>query len=274
MGIATPEAIYTAANCAPAYQLNWAVSLFGTDRLPAPHTWLEPVRPVLAADGLRLLEHRTPSDRVLQFLVSTTPPTAPADLLRLLKGRLQYALRAERPKAFRRNYRLESVGSARGATVEAYVAKQLGRHPPADPRVQERLRRYQIHAPAVDLSALRYSAHGQFLVNLHLVLEHADGWGGVEEEFLRATHAMVQKVCRKKGYLLSRAGFAPTHLHLALGCGMQDAPLSVALCFLNNLAYAHGMRAVYRFGFYAGTFGNFDLGALREAQRRRGSAEA
>jgi hypothetical protein len=84
---------------------------------------------------------------------------------------------------------------------------------------------------------------------------------------------MVQKVCRKKGYLLSRAGIVANHLHLALGCGIEDAPVTVALGFLNNLAYSHGMRAIYRFGFYAGTFGNFDLGALRHAQRESNKGE-
>jgi hypothetical protein len=184
MAMTPPEPIYTAENCAAAYQLNWAVSLFGNDRLPSPAAWLEPLRGILEGEGLRILEHRSPSPKVLQFFVSTRPGTAPSDLLRLLKGRLQYAIREEQPKAFRRNYRLESVGSARGEDIEHYIAKQLGRHPMADPGTEERLRRHQIHETEADLAALRYSAHGQFLYNLHLVLEHAEGWSGVEEGFL------------------------------------------------------------------------------------------
>lgn len=56
------------------------------------------------------------------------------------------------------------------------------------------------------------------------------------------------------------------HLHLAIGCNVDDAPRDVALTFMNNLAYSQGMRPVYRFGFYVGTFGNFDLGTLRLAE--------
>ena len=54
---------------------------------------------------------------------------------------------------------------------------------------------------------------------------------------------------------------------MSMGCHIEDTPEGVALCFLNNLAYSHGMRPVYRFGYYVGTFGNFDLGALRQARQ-------
>jgi hypothetical protein len=107
------------------------------------------------------------------------------------------------------------------------------------------------------------------------VLEHADGWCGVEPQFLQATADMIQGVCRKRGYLLAEAGIVANHLHMAIGCDIEDTPEAVAMCFLNNLAYAHGMQAIYRFGYFVGTFGDFDLGALRHArnedQRRGGS---
>jgi hypothetical protein len=50
---------------------------------------------------------------------------------------------------------------------------------------------------------------------------------------------------------------------LALGCPLEVAPSEVALGFLNNLAYAHGMKAVFQFGAYAGTFGEYHQGAVR-----------
>jgi hypothetical protein len=37
----------------------------------------------------------------------------------------------------------------------------------------------------------------------------------------------------------------------------------VGLSYLNNLAFAHGMRPLYQFGFYLGTFGPFDMNAVR-----------
>ena len=65
------------------------------------------------------------------------------------------------------------------------------------------------------------------------------------------------------GHLLARAGILSDHVHLALGCGIEESPLQVALGYLNNLAYAQGMTAVYQFGFYVGTFGEYDWGAIR-----------
>jgi hypothetical protein len=50
---------------------------------------------------------------------------------------------------------------------------------------------------------------------------------------------------------------------LELGCGLEDSPLEVALSYVNNLAYTQGMKPVYQFGFYVGTFGEYDLGAIR-----------
>ncbi len=32
---------------------------------------------------------------------------------------------------------------------------------------------------------------------------------------------------------------------------------------MNNLAYAAGMKPIVPFGFYVGTFGEYDLGAMR-----------
>jgi hypothetical protein len=262
----SPAPIYTAENCTPAYQLNWAISFFANAPLPNAESWAQPLRDAVAKDDIRVLEHRLPSSRVVQFLASTKPAAAPSFVLQRLKGRLQYLLRDRMPQAFRRNYRLESVGSAGRDVIEAYVQDQLAHHPMADAWIQERFQWVQIVAEDVDLSAVRFTAHGQFIYNLHVVLEHADGWCAVELKFLRATCEMIRGVCRKRGFLLSRAGIVASHLHLAIGCGIEDAPESVCLCLLNNLAYAHGMKPIYRFGYYAGTFGNFDLGALRQAR--------
>jgi REP element-mobilizing transposase RayT len=261
----TPEPIYTAANCQAAYQLNWAVSFFPRSFIPAAESWFAELERVTEKDGVRILNHRCNPNRAVQFLVSTRPETAPADIVRSLKGRLQYILRDVLPKAFRRNYRIESVGSASRSAIEGYVSKQPERHPMADPRVQELFESVQIDHPEVDLSRIRYSAHGQFIHNLHVVLEYAAGWQAVDAEVLRATSDMIESVCADRGFLLSRAGIVVDHLHMTLGCGIDDAPMSVALAFLNSLASVDEMRPFYKFGFFAGTFGNYDLGAIRNA---------
>ncbi len=69
---------------------------------------------------------------------------------------------------------------------------------------------------------------------------------------------MIKRVVRCKGWLLSRAGILPDHIHLALGCSFDVAPDEVAFCFLNNLAYVYEMKPVFQFGAYIGTFGEYD----------------
>jgi len=52
-------------------------------------------------------------------------------------------------------------------------------------------------------------------------------------------------------------------VHLTLGAPYERSPEEIALSYLNNLAYAHGMQPVYQFGYYVGTFGEYDMDAVR-----------
>ena len=81
----------------------------------------------------------------------------------------------------------------------------------------------------------------------------------------------------RKNYLLSRVRLALVdHVHWTVGCGIDESPLEAGLGYLNNLAYAQGMRPVFQFGFYVGTFGPYDMNAVRrkrladESSSRRG----
>jgi REP element-mobilizing transposase RayT len=218
----------------------------------------------LERDGIRILECRY-SDRCWQFFVSSTPNLAPAAILQRLKGRLQHALREIEPRAFRRNYRIESLGSARREVVENYIRAQPGRHPMADSRAQAAIESCQIFDVEINLSVLRRSSHGEFLYNLHLVLEHEQGWHNAHRDFLHKTRDMLIAACRKHELLLSTAGIVANHLHIAIGCGINQAPNELAVMFLNNLAHCHDGKAIYRPSYYVGTFGNIDHGAVRNA---------
>lgn len=37
------------------------------------------------------------------------------------------------------------------------------------------------------------------------------------------------------------------------------------MAILNNIAFGHEMKPIFQYGFYAGTFGEYDLGAIRWA---------
>ena len=76
---------------------------------------------------------------------------------------------------------------------------------------------------------------------------------------------MVLGVAKKYGHRISRLAMLSDHLHLVAGVPPSSSPQDVALHYLNNLAYAHGMTALYLQSYYVGTVGEFDSGAIRRA---------
>ncbi len=258
----TLQPIYTSENCRFAGPLRWGLTVFW--RLPIDNaSWYPDLSAALEAEGIRVLGHRFSEPRTSQFSLSTLAHVAPLLMVKHVKGRLQHFLRESHPKGLQRNYALRSFGPATRETVEKYVASQLGHHHMADPRMEELLARFQIHHPEVDLSNHRSTSHAIYWYNLHVVVVHHDRWVEVDERILQAVVDMIERVCQSKGYQLSRGGILPDHLHLALGCPMNAAPAEVALAFLNNLAYVHGMKAVFQFGAFIGTFGDYHQGAVR-----------
>ena len=55
----------------------------------------------------------------------------------------------------------------------------------------------------------------------------------------------------------------PDHLHIALRGNIEHSPAEIGRCFQNNLAYAVGNRRVWMDGFYVGTFGEYNMDAVR-----------
>ncbi len=101
-----------------------------------------------------------------------------------------------------------------------------------------------------------------FWYNLHIVIVHAERFREVREERLAARRVMILGVCQKQGYHLSRGGLVSDHVHLTLGGVPNQSPSEIALRFMNNLAYLDGMKHVFEFGYYVGTFGEYDLGVI------------
>jgi REP element-mobilizing transposase RayT len=260
--MAEPAPIYTGANCRFAHPLSWALTVFWRDHVE-PGAWFEPLNDALAPDGIRLARMRTTGPATSQFLATSLPGVPPSRIVQRVKGRLQHLIRDRQPKALRRHFAIRSVGKVKREVVQAYVASQLDHHPMADARVAQRFEGYQISRADVDLAARRQTTHGVFWHVLHVVLVHAERWREIREARVQAVRSMMLKVCEKKGYVLREAGILPDHLHLLLGCGFEDAPGDVALCFLNNLAFALGMQPVFQFGGFVGTVGEYDLGAVR-----------
>lgn len=257
--MAAPVPIYTPENCKAAFQLNWAVSLFWHEP-PGGCGWLTELSEASERDGVRILKHELITPGVSQFLASTRPDVAPERIVWSIKGRLQHAVRSERPKAFRRNYGLRSIGSASREAVERYLGSQVAHHPMADAHVQALLREVQIDDPSVDLSQPRQNAHALYWYNLHVCFVAEGRCMEVRREPLLRMRDAIVKAAAKHGHRLSKGGILPDHIHLAVGCDVRESPGEVALSYMNNLAHACGMKRVFSFGFYAGTFREYDLG--------------
>jgi REP element-mobilizing transposase RayT len=254
--------IYTSTNCKPAYQLRWSLALFCSVELPSTESWVSQLADAIERDGVRLLDNYQ-QNGVLFFLLSTRPSATPPQIVKSVKGRLQHILQDSVPKAFRRNFSLSSVGEARREIIEEYVASQLGHHPMADPRVEARFKDFQFVFPRVDLSAEQFSSHGRYVYCLHIALVHEARWREIREEQLSITRDMFFKAARQKGHRISRLALLPDHLHATLGCGFNESPEEVALGYMNNLAFAHGMKPIFCYSYYVGTFGDYDMGAIR-----------
>jgi hypothetical protein len=83
---------------------------------------------------------------------------------------------------------------------------------------------------------------------------------------LEQRRSMIVAAAAKKQHLIGSGQILADHIHLALGCNLQESPSDVALSYLNNLAFAEGMHRIYEFGFCVGTFGEYDLGAVWQHQ--------
>ncbi|MFN0056246.1 MAG: transposase [Planctomycetales bacterium] len=237
--------------------------------MPDASQWLPKLRTAVEPDGVRILESHLTKSNVWQFYVSTLPPVSPPQIVRSIKGRLQNLIRVSHPSVFRRNFHLCSVGDATAAVVEQYVNSQLGHHRMADPLVQQELRDFQHDFSDVNVTARRLAAHGVYSYALHLVLVHDGRWNVVRRDALSRSRDMVFRVAQVKQHCVSRLAVLCDHLHLVAGIPPIQSPQEVALAYLNNLAFAHGMQALFQSGYYAGTLGTYDTGAIWSSLRPR-----
>ena len=266
--------LYTAQNCEPAYQLRWSLSLFAERPLPAQDCWLATLKSVVERDGVRILETHVRAPATWQFLLSTQPHVSPPEIVKSVKGRLQHTIRATTPQAFRRNFHLASLGEARREVVEEYVAGQLGHHRMADERARALLAEFQLAFADVDLSTPQNSAHGQYNYSLHLVLVNDGRWCDIDRRRLQTSRDMIVNAAKTKVHRLSRLSLLADHLHMTFGCPYESSPEEVALGYMNNIAYAHGMKPMFTASYYVGTIGNYDMNAVRFSRSVAPSTDA
>jgi REP element-mobilizing transposase RayT len=214
-------------------------------------------------DGLRVLESALTA-RQIQLTLSAVPQVAPALLAARVKGRIQHHCRLKgTPIEFSRKLAVRSLGDPTRTAVEKYVRDQARHEPLADERMRELLTSFTVSNADVDLSAPIESNSGRYWYNLHLVLVAQERYRMGEGITIATIRDTALRVCRKKGYAASTLAVLPDHLHLALRGVVTQSPEDIASAFLNNLAYALDQRPWWQFGYYAGTFGEYGMAAVR-----------
>lgn len=177
---------------------------------------------------------------------------------------MQHALReAGWPGRFSRKLALRAVGHNTRAIVERYIRNQAGSGDFADPRFAARLASFHKSDPAVDLAAPSATSSGRYWYNLHLVLVTANRHRLGGDKTLATLSGGALAIARKKGCGISELSVMPDHLHLALRGDVNLSPHDIALAFQNNLAHLLGRFRVWEEGYYVGTFGEYDMRAVR-----------
>jgi REP element-mobilizing transposase RayT len=256
---------YTGENvCIPhKLRLDWTGWLSDGASYPSPTA--EAIRTTAAAwiaDGLHLDTFRIAGD-LAQILFSCAPGMSPTLFAGRVKGRLQHALRtAGAPVAFSRKVSVRSLGDNTRADVEAYLARQVQRGEFADPRFRERMQRYTLVRDDIDLAAPAAGAHGRYWYNLHLVLVTADRFRFGGDAILSGLRNGAVETADRGGHSLKSVAVMQDHIHLALRGNIERSPLEIGLEFQNRLADVAGCRA-WQDEFYAGTFSEYDLSAIR-----------
>jgi REP element-mobilizing transposase RayT len=213
-------------------------------------------------DGLSLYTYKWNPEEI-QVTVKATPEIAPTDIARLIKGRLDHALRqAGTPVKFSRKVTLRSLGNNTSRTVVNYVNNQLEQIDLADPRYRDMLAHNAVEDNAVDLTKPSETNSGRYWYNLHLVFVTSGRYrsnGKITLRNMREHTISVSKdtQCRIKAFSLM-----PDHIHIALRGNIAMSPQDIGLAFQNGLADAVGRFRYWQENFYTGTFSEYDLKAL------------
>lgn len=261
------EPIYTPENVrAPAYHLRYTWSGWPSEGAfppaPADHFWTD-VDAAWESDGIRrLITNWTPT--LIQFTFSVRPTVSPVFFAGRVKGRLQHALRRSNLDVnFSRKLAVRTIGDNHRAEVEAYIRNQVKNEELADPRFKEFLESLVFVDPDVDLSQPSESLSGRYWYNLHLVLVMGGRYRIGDQQRLLLLRERCPQIAVKKGHGLSRLAILPDHLHMALRGNIEHSPEQIALAYMNNLAFSMGQQAIWEFGYYVGSFSEYDMGAVR-----------
>ena len=168
-----------------------------------------------------------------------------------------------KPTVFGSSSIVGAIGDNTQADVEAYIERQVGKELLVDEAFRDKLRQFTVVNPGVDLAAPTSTKRGRYWYNLHLVLIVQERWRINDLKCLAPIRDQCLKLAALHDYALSRLSIVPDHMHTALRGNIPHSPEEVALKFLNNVAYVLGQRMIWEPCYYAGTFGSYNMNAVR-----------
>lgn len=262
----TPSPIYTGENlnsssCQLCY--GWTGWDSNKNLSKLPNSIFHQFQDGLEQDGIRILEHQNAPSRI-QMTTRVSEEISPVSFTRIMKGRLQHLLKEQDiPVDFSRKVTMTSIGETRSDIVNRYIQNQVKNSDYADPKYRNLLQSFTEQIEGVDLSEPEQTNSGRYWYNLHLVLVTSNRYRMKKEDSFRKTRNGCSKIAEKKNYGISAISLMPDHLHIALRGNIKHSPLEIALSFMNNLSYIHGQNAIWEYSFYTGTFGSYDMNAVK-----------
>ena len=268
--LARPRPLYTPESVHAAHALSYDWTGWLSDNAPFPPQTPAAVHaaaPLWERDGL-LLETCSTRKDLLQILFRAGPPVSPVRFARIVKGRLQHALRGEGAAVrFSRKVAVRTLGSNIRQAVQGYLRKQVRKEKFADPRYAARMAQYTVEDEAVDLSQPTATVSGRYWYNLHLVIVAGGRRRIADESIFVQIRDACPRIAAKKDCRLRGVSVMPDHLHVAMRGNPELSPEDIALGFLNNLAFVLGRNRVWADGYYVGTFSEYEAEAITGRSR-------
>jgi REP element-mobilizing transposase RayT len=74
----------------------------------------------------------------------------------------------------------------------------------------------------------------------------------------------ILRIAEKKRHGIARITPIPTHFHAAIRPSVHESPLDIVYCYQNNLAHMAKLGAIWREGYFVGTFGEYSMAGVRK----------
>lgn len=237
------RAIYDPDHVRVSDDLRWSLTITPDGPTTPPVQWTDRLRSVLLGDGIHLLGVTQPHAGTLGFDVTTPPSVAPADIVWLCRGALQDSLRTRKKLQLRRKFRLSSVGGETTVAGDRFIAGRLERRSTSGVSEHHGHRR----------SAPRRIDHGVHDLTLRIVAVHDKRFRTMRGADRETTMRAILDTAAKYDHDPIEVTAAPDHLWMTVNVPAERSPGEVALSYLNNVAFRHGMRPVFERGYHIET---------------------